>query len=400
MAKRGDSGRNSYHQDGEKPVFLSMNFRIKSIEGCRGLATILIMFVHFAVMFYPAVYWGPEYTHWQNGLDYLLWQIVPFPSGHSGVMLFLLITSFGTYIAVNGDKIDIRKYLLLRYFKLLLLTLLGVLPIIILLQSNMIFVTYILSNLNTPWFGNWSPGEINFWQALLHNPLSSLAAYNGVLWTMPYFFWGMILSFIMAKCFSKNFQENLYFSLGVFLLLANMAQYYYMVCVTGTFLAYCYKYHTAKFQVSALKRVILFALAWYLCSYPAGIVGKEGIFLHHSFQQAYILYHTAGATLLAALALMQNSLLQKAMKSRIFQWLGRYSMGIYLIHYPLLISLMAYLYRQLPEFLSYQVKTLLLLLVYIICVLAAGVPIQAAGNYLFRLMDKLYKYIFRRCCSE
>lgn len=358
------------------------------------------MLVHFAVMFYPAVYWGPEYTHWQNGLDYLLWQIVPFPSGHSGVMLFLLITGFGTYIAVDGNKIDIRKYLLLRYFKLLLLTLLGVLPIIVLLQGNMIFVPYILSSIHTPWFGSWAPGEISFWQALLHNPLSSLAAYNGVLWTMPYFFWGTILSFIMARCFSKNFRENLYFSMGVFLLLANIAQYYYMVCVTGTFLAYCYKYHPAKFQVSATKRIIIFAFTWYLCSYPAGIVGREGIFLHHGFQQAYIIYHTAGATLLAALALMQHSLLQQAMESKIFQWLGRYSMGIYLIHYPLLISLTAYLYRQLPEVLPYHMRTLLLLAAYIICVLAAGVPVQAAGNYLFRMMDRLYKYIFRRCCSE
>ena len=92
-----------------------MRGRVKSIEGCRGLAAIIVLITHFIVMFYPAVYWGREYTHWRQGLDYLLGQQLPVPAAESGVLLFMIITGFGTYIAIDSANIDIRKYLFLQY---------------------------------------------------------------------------------------------------------------------------------------------------------------------------------------------------------------------------------------------------------------------------------------------
>lgn len=377
-----------------------MRGRVKSIEGCRGLAAIIVLITHFIVMFYPAVYWGREYTHWRQGLDYLLGQQLPVPAAESGVLLFMIITGFGTYIAIDSANIDIRKYLFLRYFKLLVLTLLGAIPTILMLQGGLIFVPDILGSINTPWLYGWPPQEIDFWHNLLHSPLSSLMIYNGVLWTMPFFFWGTLLSFILTSIFSPSFRENLYVLLGTIVILANIGQYYYIVCATGVFLAYCYKYSPQKFQVSTIKQIVIFLLALYLSSYPTGVTGREGIYLHHGFQQAHIIYHVVGSTMFVMLVLMQQSFVKRIMEHKIFLWLGKYSMGIYLTHYPVLVSLIAFLYKQLPETWSYSGRTMSLFIIYSICGLVAGIPMQIAGNYLCKWMDKRYKGIFRRCCSE
>lgn len=373
-----------------------MKFRIKSMEGCRGLAAIIVMLTHFMVMFYPAVYWGYEYTHLRHGLDYRLGQILPFPTADSGVTLFLLITGFGSYIAIDSAGIDIRKYLLLRYPKLLVLTLLGALPVVIIVHSGLVFVPDIADSIRTPWFNGWPPADTALNRLLLHNPLASFTVYNNVLWTMPYFFYGAILSFVLTSIFTDSLRQNLSVSFAAVLILANISQYYYIACVAGTFLGFCYKFRRDIFGFSRVQQTILFLLALYFCSYPTGTVGTEGIFYKHDFAQAHIFYHIAGNTMFALLVLTPHSMAERIMECRFFQWLGRYSMGIYLIHYSILVSPVAFLYSCLPETASYMTKAAFLLVVYLCSGLAAGVLVQALGNYLCRLLDQAYTYIFRR----
>lgn len=164
-----------------------MHKRIKSIEGCRGLAVIFVMAAHFFVMFYPAEYWGPQYSHFDNHLDYFLVQWLPIPSANSGVTLFLAITGFGTYVALDNPQLDIRRFLALRYFKLLALTVLGALPVILLLKAGWVWTENIQDNINTPWFDGWPPQGMDFLDTMLRNPLGTLRGYNNVLWTMPFF---------------------------------------------------------------------------------------------------------------------------------------------------------------------------------------------------------------------
>lgn len=363
------------------------------MDGCRGLAALIVLFTHFFPLFYPAILWGREYSHFNNELDYLIGQMLPIPSAYSGVALFFIITGFGTYTAMDSAKLDIRKYLLLRYFKLLVLTLLGALPVVVLLQCNLVFVADIANSVKSPWFTNWPSPDLNFGQAILHTPLAALKEYNAVLWTMPYFFYGTLLAFVLTRIFSRNWQTNLYITFAVMLILINLEQYYYIPFAAGVYMAYCYKYHTGIFAAAARRKTIIFLAALYLGSYPTGVVGSEGIFFPHDFEHAYIPYNTAGAILAAILVLMPGWLHQ-LMETKLFQWLGRYSMGTYLVHFPLVISLMAYLYRQLPENLPYPVSIAIILVIYMICAIGASIPVQMAGDYLFRLLGMLYSYIF------
>lgn len=363
------------------------------MDGCRGLAALIVLFTHFFPLFYPAILWGKEYAHFANAADYLLGQMLPIPSAYSGVALFFIITGFGTYTAIDAAKLDIRQYLLLRYFKLLVLTLLGALPVVALLHFELVFVADIADSVKSPWFKDWPSSGLALWQAIIHAPLSSLMEYNGVLWTMPYFFYGTLLAFILTKIFSRHWQENLFISLVATLIFINLEQYYYIPFVAGTCLAYFYKYHQKIFASATNKKIIISLVALYLCSYPTGTVGLEGIFLRHDFERAYIPYNTVGTILFVIMVLMPGKLHQ-IMQGKLFQWLGHYSMGIYLIQFPLIISPMAFLYKQLPDALPYPVRTGIILVAYVACAIGASIPVQMVGDYLCRLLSMLYRYVF------
>lgn len=183
-------------------------------------------------------------------------------------------------------------------------------------------------------------------------------------------------------------------SIAALLILANVDQFFYMPCVLGCLLAYCYKDRPALFHSSATKRAVLFLLALYMCSYPTFTVGAEGIYFQHDFSQAYVIYHTMGASMLVALILMDRSLLAKVMNTSVFQWLGKYSMGIYIIHYSLLVSIIAWGYSIMPSDWPYPARTLPLFIVYIICLMMAAMPIQAISVKIFNLLDQMYCCIF------
>lgn len=363
------------------------------MDGCRGLAALIVIFSHFFPLFCPAILWGREYSHFANDADYLLGQMLPIPSAYSGVALFFMITGFGTYTAMDAARLDIRQYILLRYFKLLTLTLLGALPVFALMHLDLVFVAAIADSVKSPWFNDWPLPELELGEAILHAPLFSLMRYNVVLWTMPYFFYGTLLAFVLAKMFSRNWQANLCISLAAMLVFINLEQYYYMPFIAGTCLAYFYKYHQQIFAAAANRKTIIALAALYLCSYPTGAVGPEGIFLQHDFERAYIPYNSLGAILVAIMALMPGKL-HRAMQGRLFQWLGHYSMGIYLIHFSLVISLMPFIYKQLPDALPYAVRIGILLVAYVACATGASIPVQMAGDYLCRFLGRLYRHVF------
>lgn len=84
----------------------SFSKRIKSLEGVRGMAAIMVYFSHFAVMFYPAFYWSDKNISHCGGVDLLIGQ-TPFSfllNGNSGVMIFLILTGIGTYMMRGGGR--------------------------------------------------------------------------------------------------------------------------------------------------------------------------------------------------------------------------------------------------------------------------------------------------------
>lgn len=97
--------------------------RVKAVDGLRGLAALMVVLNHLIVVFLPAVYWGSEGSTvelflGETPLNFFL-------NGDSGVGIFLAITGYGTYKVMQKNADRITKFVLLRYIKLLILTIVG-----------------------------------------------------------------------------------------------------------------------------------------------------------------------------------------------------------------------------------------------------------------------------------
>lgn len=92
--------------------------RINSLEGLRGIAALMVLFNHLGVMFYPAYYWGAEeigghcefieYYLGQTPLSFLF-------AGHSAVMIFFVLTGFGSFMVCDKGRAQCVKYASLRF---------------------------------------------------------------------------------------------------------------------------------------------------------------------------------------------------------------------------------------------------------------------------------------------
>lgn len=361
----------------------SFSKRIKSLEGVRGMAAIMVYFSHFAVMFYPAFYWSDKNISHCGGVDLFIGQ-TPFSfllNGNSGVMFFLILTGIGTYMMRGGVK-----NLTLRYIKLLVIALFSSLPVYILFQLNLTYYQQIENILLTPWFGGWNPIEKSYLSLLMANPLSSLTTYNGVLWTMPYFFWSSIIAALLYVM-SLNCRNQYILYILFTIVFINMGEVYYIPCILGVFIANRYAMAAEK-RLSFPKGALLFLLGIYLCAYPTGGVPVLWIysFLPYKF---YAFYHMFGAFCLIYAALYWSPV-KHCMECSLMQFLGKYSMPIYVVHYGILISFSAWLFRVLNNSLSYNVSVILVFLATSVAVMVIAYIISKIMGLVFRLLGIVY----------
>lgn len=313
--------------------------RLASVEGLRGLAAIIVLFHHFFLMFYPGYYWQAEYSilphNWEHFLGQTPWSF--FLNGNSAVTIFLVITGFGTFLACSRTSFNGPKFLLTRFFKLFLMSVTAAGAVCWLSRHNFLFQNEVAAISHTPWFADFMPYAFSFKYSLWHNPLVSLKNFDNMLWTMEYFFYGAILAFIYHICWakSKNMKANIcicvIFSILVFL----EGDPYYIACVFGCFIGALYLNKDSSLPYA----FPCFLLGIWLCAYPTCI--QEPYTLYAKLPNQYFpYYHSLGSALLLYGILYSDSLSQ-IFSCRFLTLLGKYSMAIYLVQYPLLTSIVS-----------------------------------------------------------
>ena len=357
--------------------------RLKSIEGIRGIATLMVFFSHFAVMFYPAFYWGGTERSHCNDFDIWIGQtpISFFLNGNSGVMIFLILTGFGTYMLCCKSMKDCARYISLRYFKLFILTFIASASVWLLFKWDLVFALDIDEELLTPWFGNWNPMEDSYFSLVLQNPLESLATYNGVLWTMKYMFVGTIVSVVMYLLSVNCAKPYLVYFLSI-VVLVNMKETYYIPCVLGVFLADVYNNNKSK-RINLPWGIVLAVLGIYLCAYPTGMEPTLPIYSFLPYEYCHY-YHILGAGSLVYISLFWPFCVQ-FLEKKFFQIFGKHSMSIYVLHYGIIISFSAYLYTKLCDIISYNI-TVILIFIFTSCIVM----------FTSCILSKLVNIIFKR----
>lgn len=181
------------------------------MEGCRGLVAIMVVLFHMIGVFYPAYYFNKEFSYVENNVDYIIGHspLSFFASGGAGVVMFLLITGFGVYMTAQSRKFNLKRFVITRYLKLVIISILGAFPVWLLTKLNLLYILSVMKEIRVPWLEAWAPWDLSFITCLIHSPLISFQQYNGVLWIMNFFFCGAIISYITQALISHNLRNDI-----------------------------------------------------------------------------------------------------------------------------------------------------------------------------------------------
>jgi peptidoglycan/LPS O-acetylase OafA/YrhL len=174
--------------------------RDTALDGLRGWAAIAVCLYHFFWELFGAKY--PEFRNLGTAI---------FCNGRLAVSIFFVLTGYVLTVGAWGmDKGPVRRQLLKRYFRLTI-------PIIFAVAITMVAIDLHLDGdmvaagtvVNRPdWLGNFLQfepsvaGATAFAFALVYWPIAVELSYNAFLWTMPYEFLGSYL--VLLICLTER----------------------------------------------------------------------------------------------------------------------------------------------------------------------------------------------------
>lgn len=371
--------------------------RIKNVEGIRGIAALIVLFSHLTVMYYPAAYWGGEdLSHINNYVDILIGQspLSVLFAGNSAVMIFLILTGFGAYFVHEKGKSTIVRFSTLRFFKLTIPIVLSCFMVWLLFALKLTFYQDIIESTKTLWFGDWNPYNVNFFKVLLHI-FSEARKYNNTLWTMPYIFKGSFLVILLKSIWGHSSGRHYIYIIAIALMI-NLQDTYYIPCILGLLLADWYSNGNCR-QLSNLKAIVLLVVSLYFFGVPTYMKSEFIMYRFLIFEGDFVqYYHIIGAFLLLYISLYWRPC-KKIMESKLFQFLGRHSMAIYMVHYPILISVSSWLYLRLSVRYKYNLAVIETSCITIIIVILLAILFQRVTGFLNKKIDLLYmKYLDAR----
>ncbi len=320
--------------------------KLQYIDGLKGIGALMVYLCHFVFAFYYAAYTLlPEHVNTRTGVEILIGKtpLNFFYNGNGAVCLFLVFSGFVLCLSYfqTRDRSRLKTSAFKRYFRLMPV----ILAVNILISILMSFGLYRNNEVATltksiPWFQGFNQFEPSLFGMLYESLFGCFIRgsndYNGVLWTIPYLFWGALLIYLAEYLVGEN--RLRYITYAVMILVSLKTDIYF----AGIFLGFvlCDFFSTQEKLVRLYRRfqlipLLVFLLGFYLTSYPS--IGTElpGT-IYRFLPAAYtVIYHIAGAFFLTAGVLGCNWL-QRFFSGKVFLYLGKMSYSLYLLHFPVI----------------------------------------------------------------
>lgn len=344
--------------------------RILALDGLRGTAALIVVVYHYLAMLYPR--WVPDYADTLVTLAHtplaLLW------NGPFAVSIFFVLSGFVMAGAAQRRPRALKLNVVIRFLRLAL-------PV-----SASVFLAYgllslfptaasdlaALPQMTSPWLGYVVqmplPGiEWAIYDGFLGNFLSGGSAYNNVLWTMQIELVGSIALFLVY--WIGWHQSALRFvALAAFAVVAlYFRQDAYLCFVTGALLFEAVKAGFVA-RIAPWVWVPVLVTGVLLGAPGSGFADRWGLdFLPGRLQPGnnWGLVPVVAASLIL-LSLLLSPLLKRVFEVSLCQYLGRISFALYLVHVPILYTLVAW------ERLNIGLPEPVLLTVYMAIILAVA----------------------------
>lgn len=328
--------------------------RLEYVEGYKGFACLCVMLSHFFAAFCNVwVTSLPERQH--TGAWFETWigttPLNLFYNGNFGVRVFFITSGFVLSYAFfkNGNEMYLKKGAVKRYFRLFLPVVLVNIITYLLMKGGLLFhQEAAMISKSYDWLGAFNNFEPSLYgvlkEAFFGNFFTNTATYVGPLWTMTYEMLGTLLVFAFLALFGK--QKVRYVLYVIFVVMFQESNYSHFI--VGMALcdlmtngeAFLEKYRKSKWAV-----ILTVIVGLFFSSYPSGTdpsITMYRWFNLNQFMDTVTVYHFIGATLLF-FAILNSTLLQKFFEWKPFLFLGKYSFGLYLVHWPVMLSLSSYI---------------------------------------------------------
>jgi peptidoglycan/LPS O-acetylase OafA/YrhL len=348
--------------------------RLAHLDGLRGVAAIVVVISHIAAGFVPALFFGSEgriVPRWQE--TFATWPSFVLISGSFAVFIFFVLSGFVISASADTANSAIFNNCVARIIRLSFPCAASILLAGGLLAARFNWISDAASIVDHQWIKSYV-GDYGI-PYILREAVGSYywkgeSSINPPLWTM---------------------QRELLGSLAIYFIFGGIRQRIWRICICLliAMILVIFKLK-APFYLCFIAGSLLFVLRDALRHFPswlgllmliAGLIlgGRPYLepppdsfyyFISIAFGKHFYAYcWPIGATLIVTGTLV-SSAAAKALGCRVGQFLGRISFGVYLIHFPLLKSLMAYLYVSFGRFGVFQFTISASL--YMLCVIIAG----------------------------
>ncbi len=324
--------------------------RVLWIDGLRGVACLAILAHHFGCCFFPVTQFGPE----AEGASALSVSLAQSPlgvllNGNFWVCVFCTIAAFvasrGSLEPPGSDlsyPLRFSGQLLKRYLRFTLPVFVLSLAVFLLVKLHCFTNAAFFERYGVYWASLSYAEDYYTLPSLLMETFVKLCLVGTdkfvmVLWTLRNLFYGYFASLLLAQMSWGRSRRIVWVYLFFFLLcLAGGESLYLYACFPiGTALAWQEAH--GKTGASPLLSALLILAGLLLGGFPTYFHPTNIYRFLDLGGNAMGIWHVLGASLLVT-GLFLSSGLQRLLSRRLFQWLGKISFSLYLVHVPVLLS--------------------------------------------------------------
>lgn len=344
------------------------------LDSIRGIAALIVVFLHYFAVFFPYTTWGEQKEYHQHYVWESVFHYFPLNlllSGRFAVCLFFILSGYVLSYGFLGEKNHLVKILAAVIKRPIRLGGLVVFTVIIggLLWRNGLFYNQPVSEIihSSPYFSSvWAGGFNfkNFFEVLFLSPFKSGTIYNPPLWTISIELYGSILVFAMVFFLGRFKYRLLVYLILYFLFKESLYQGF----IIGILLADLDKNYKSYYidRVDTLSMSILFVIGLIYASTP---IFLDNITFNNSLYRYLPDFYSLGGSYAmngAALVFLSINLLQPIkdqLNKPLFRFFGHISYGLYVIHFLVIGSFSSWLYLALLNYMSSLESSLVVIVV-------------------------------------